>query len=175
MRKSVDMLLASRADAPYPGIAFDAWLLPIVLELLAPLERDCMDVLLLGEPRDEWVSTPDLAGDIGRTLEQMGAVLSRLRGLGLVETSHETTEEGRTAYHRAVAWVVDADRCRLTALRNTFEELSVARAEAAGLRRVLQAARQVAAQGAIDHDMYMCSAELGAELRAAVDALPDTE
>lgn len=123
MKKSVDMLLASRAGAPCPGIAFDAWLLTIVLELLAPLECDCMDVLLLGEPRDEWVSTPDLAGNVGRTLEQMGAVLSRLRGLGLVETEHQTTEDGRTAYHRAVSWVVAADRYRLAALRGAFKDV----------------------------------------------------
>lgn len=122
MRKSIDIVLAGRDDMPYPSIASDAWLLTIVLELLAPLERDCMDVLLLGEPRDEWVSTPDLAGDLGRTLEQMGAVISRLRGLGLIETEHETNEEGRTAYHRAVSWAINADRYRLEQQRDAFKQ-----------------------------------------------------
>jgi hypothetical protein len=123
MKKSVDILLVARDSLPYPGTASDAWLLTIVLELLAPLERDCMDVLLLGEPRDGCISTPDLAADIGRTLEQMGAITSRLRSLGLIETDCHTTEEGRVACHRAVAWVVKADRYRLEQQRDAFKRV----------------------------------------------------
>ena len=123
MNKSISLLLVARNDVPCPGIAFDAWLLPVVMALLAPAERDCMETFLCGEPRDGWIETPDLANEQGRTLHQMGAVLSNLRALGLVETWHELLADGRVAHHRAVAWVVEAERYRIDTQRAAMRAL----------------------------------------------------
>ena len=123
MNKSISLLLVARDDAPCPGVVFDAWLLPVVMALLAPAERDCMETLLCGEPRDGWIETPDLANEQGRTLHQMGAVLSNLRALDLIETWHELLADGRVAHHRARAWVVEAERYRIAEVRVLLQPL----------------------------------------------------
>lgn len=50
--------------------------------------------------------------------------------------------------------------------------------ERKAVNRLIEAARQAASRGAIDHDTYICSAEQGAELRdalASLDSLRDRE
>lgn len=105
MKNALDILLSARASDNTPDI--DAWLLPVILELLAPVERACLECLMV-----ESIDTPELAATIGHTLEQTGAALSRLRRRGLVITTHETTDYGRIAIHEVADWIGEVDEHR---------------------------------------------------------------
>lgn len=127
MTKMTQSLLEAREDAPARmcGPEFDAWLMPLILEALEPVQRDLFEWLLIGSSEEPW-STTDLCDAADTTPTRAGAALSDLRRLGLIETIHKTDEHGKTAYHIAVKWVRQAnvvvlqqDRERLRELMNT--------------------------------------------------------
>ena len=109
MTKLTKRLLDARTVAPEQlrGAVFDAWLLPIVIETLEPVQRDIVEWLVLGNS-DDPMSTTDLCIACYTTPERAGAALSDLRRLGLVETTHKIDEHGKMAYHIAVKWVCQA-------------------------------------------------------------------
>lgn len=111
MTKNAYRLIKARNTAPpeCKSVPFDAWLLSLVLDMLEPVQRDCMDWLLLGNS-DEPISTNDLCALLHTTPTRIGATLSRLRAIGLVKTTYRMDEHGRGAYHIAVDWVKTASR-----------------------------------------------------------------
>jgi len=117
--------MRERAPQSIRGAEFDAWLLPLINASLAPLEYEVLGWLLLGEPGDEPISTNDLNALIGSTAHRVGSVLSRLRRLGLIETTYRTDEHGREAYHIAVAWVRAAYGWETQQIREAIRELIV--------------------------------------------------
>ena len=118
-------LLGGREKAPdgLGGPLFDAWLLGLILDSLEPAQRDILEWLLCGEPKQP-LCTSDLCVVSHKTPEQMGAALTRLRRLGLIKTHYEVGEDNiRRAYHAPVPWVIAADRMRLQWEREEFLEI----------------------------------------------------
>lgn len=123
MKRHTQKLLEGRERAPEGlcGVLFDAWLLGLILDSLEPAQRDIMEWLLCGEPKQP-LCTSDLCEVAHSTPERLGAGLTRLRRLGLIKTHHEVDEEDkiRRAFHVAVPWIVSADRMRLQLEREAF-------------------------------------------------------
>jgi len=86
MKETVEMLLAARESAPerLRGLDFDGWMFGMIVNALAPVEREIVLWLMSDiNPMD----AARLAAVTGSTHYRVGAALSRLRGLGLVETT----------------------------------------------------------------------------------------
>ena len=128
MTKLTRRLLQARTDAPADirGPEFDAWFWPLILETLEPVQNDLMQWLVLVN-HDDALCTSDLCVAARGTPNQIGAALSDLRKLGLVETTHRVDDDAtRRAYHIAVKWVRAAsalvlqwDKERMQELMNT--------------------------------------------------------
>ncbi len=96
-------LLEARERAPEQlrGLVFDAWLMPIILDTLEPMQRD---ILLWILATDEGMTSADLCVLANASPHQIGSATSDLRTLGLIQTRHATDELGRYAWHRAALW-----------------------------------------------------------------------
>lgn len=106
MQKPLDIVIAARAKRPvvleqYP---FDGWLFGVVLELAAPRERLVLEALAQHGEQSTEALILLVEGAVPpqrlATPHQMGAVLSRLRKLGLVWTIRS---QG-VAYHDLHGW-----------------------------------------------------------------------
>lgn len=105
MTRHTERLLHAREQAPAElrGGAFDRWILPLVIASLEPQQADLLEWLLTGE--GPAIPTSDLCKLLGKTPEQIGVTVSRLRRLGLVKTHYEQNDTYRYACHDAVEWV----------------------------------------------------------------------
>lgn len=127
MNRYTRKLLEGREHAPagLRGTLFDAWLLDLIIDSLEPAQRDIMEWLLCGEPKQP-LCTSDLCLVAHSTPTRLGAALSRLRRLDLVKTHYEIGEEDkiRRAYHVAAPWILAADRMRLQLEREAILEIA---------------------------------------------------
>lgn len=103
MNKTTSALLAARERAPEQlrGLTFDAWLMPVILETLEPMQRD---ILLWVLAANKGITSADLCVLANTNPNRIGSAASDLRTLGLIQTRHATDELGRYAWHRAAAW-----------------------------------------------------------------------
>lgn len=124
MSRHAERLIKARSTVPehMRSANFDAWLLPLILDALEPVQRDLMDWLLIGENNHVPVSTNDLCVALETLPTRIGLTLSRLRRIGLVQTTYQTDEHGRSAYHVAVAWVRQARAMQVQMAREQWSD-----------------------------------------------------
>lgn len=104
-KKHIERLLEARSGAPdeIRGLAFDAWVLVLVLDSLSPAEQDTLKWILA---QAEVLCTNDLCVAAHTTPTRIGATLTRLRRFGLIKTYYGAEADGlRRAYHTAALWV----------------------------------------------------------------------
>lgn len=98
-------LLKARETAPNPGLLFNVWFLPLLLEALEPMQSAMLIWML---ERGGRVRSDDLTAHFDTTPQRAGSVISDLRKLGLVTSTPIVGEPTRASWHRVTGWVLGA-------------------------------------------------------------------
>lgn len=105
MSKTTTILLSARLTAPCAGPAFDAWMLPLVIATLEPMQADILRRIISAGGT---LTTEQLCGLLDATPQQVGSAVSDLRKLSLLKSTPIPGGATRATRHVIAAWVLEA-------------------------------------------------------------------